>query len=256
MTELVTVKTNSNNEQVVSARELYKELGVKKRFSAWLRQYQEMYVEGEDFTGVLGGTPVKGGNGNVQYLQDYLLAIDMAKNVAMMSKTEKSQQIRDYFIQVEKRYKELTSDPAYQMALGLKASQVLLEQKDQVIAEMKPKVDYYENVIASDETLSVSQISKDYGMSAKEFNKILHKLGIQYKVGNQWVLYSGLTDEGYTKATTGTKSTGGTYTTTKWTNKGKEFIYQTLKDQGILTTEDNRLRINNYMESKTLSEAK
>lgn len=119
-----------------------------------------------------------------------------------------------------------------------------------------PKVDYYENVIASDETLSVSQISKDYGMSAKEFNKLLHNLGIQYKVGNQWVLYSGLTDEGYTKATTGTKSNGGTYTTTRWTNKGKEFIYQTLKEQDILTTEDNRLRINNYMESKALSEAK
>lgn len=160
MQEIIKINQNEQGETQVSARELHKELGVKKRFSAWFEQYQEMYVEGTDFTGVPGGTPVIGGNGNVQYLQDYSLTVDMAKNVAMMSKTEKSQQIRDYFIQVEDRYKKLANDPSYQMALGLKASQLLLDQKDQIIAEMKPKALFADAVDASDGSILVGQLAK------------------------------------------------------------------------------------------------
>ena len=160
MEEIIKINQSEQGEAQVSARELHKELGVKKRFSAWFEQYQEMYVEGTDFTGVPGGTPVIGGNGSVQYLQDYSLTVDMAKNVAMMSKTEKSQQIRDYFIQVEKRYKELASDPSYQMALGLKASQQLLEHKDKIIAEMKPKALFADAVSASQTSILVGELAK------------------------------------------------------------------------------------------------
>ncbi|MCX7578178.1 oxidoreductase [Leuconostoc falkenbergense] len=160
MQEIIKINQNEQGETRVSARELYKELGVKKRFSAWFEQYQEMYVEGTDFTGVPGGTPVIGGNGNVQYLQDYSLTVDMAKNVAMMSKTEKSQQIRDYFIQVEDRYKKLANDPSYQMALGLKASQLLLDQKDQIIAEMKPKALFADAVATSHTSVLVGELAK------------------------------------------------------------------------------------------------
>ncbi len=160
MEEIIKINQNNQGEAQVSARELHKELGVKKRFSAWFEQYQEMYVEGTDFTGVPGGTPVIGGNGSVQYLQDYSLTVDMAKNVAMMSKTEKSQQIRDYFIQVEKRYKQLASDPSYQMALGLKASQQLLEHKDKIISEMKPKALFADAVDTSENSILVGQLAK------------------------------------------------------------------------------------------------
>ncbi|WP_273711993.1 phage antirepressor KilAC domain-containing protein, partial [Leuconostoc mesenteroides] len=84
----------------------------------------------------------------------------MAKNVAMMSKTEKSQKIRDYFIQVEDSYKKLANDPSYQMALGLKASQLLLEQKDQIIAEMKPKALFADAVSASQTSILVGELAK------------------------------------------------------------------------------------------------
>ncbi|MFK8261418.1 phage antirepressor KilAC domain-containing protein [Leuconostoc mesenteroides] len=160
MQEIIKINQNEQGETRVSARELHKELGVKKRFSAWFEQYREMYVEGTDFTGVPGGTPVTGGNGNVQYLQDYSLTVDMAKNVAMMSKTEKSQQIRDYFIEVEDRYKKLANDPSYQMALGLKASQLLLDQKDKIIAEMKPKALFADAVSASQTSILVGELAK------------------------------------------------------------------------------------------------
>lgn len=158
MQEIIKINQNEQGETRVSARELHKELGVKKRFSAWFEQYQEMYVEGTDFTSVLSGTVVN--NGAVKPLQDYSLTVDMAKNVAMMSKTEKSQQIRDYFIQVEDRYKKLANDPSYQMALGLKASQLLLDQKDQIIAEMKPKALFADAVDASESSILIGQLAK------------------------------------------------------------------------------------------------
>ncbi|MDC2815804.1 phage antirepressor KilAC domain-containing protein [Leuconostoc suionicum] len=158
MEEIIKINQNEQGEAQVSARELHKELGVKKRFSAWFEQYQQMYVESTDFTSVLSGTVVN--NGAVRRLQDYSLSVDMAKNVAMMSKTEKSQKIRDYFIQVEKRYKELASDPSYQMALGLKASQQLLEHKDKIIAEMKPKALFADAVSASQTSILVGELAK------------------------------------------------------------------------------------------------
>lgn len=161
MEEIIKINQNNQGEAQVSARELYKELGVKKRFSAWFEQYQEMYVEGTDWTVVPGGTTVNnGGNGAVRTVSDFSLTVDMAKNVAMMSKTEKSQKIRDYFIQVEKRYKELASDPSYQMALGLKASQQLLEHKDKIIAEMKPKALFADAVSASQTSILVGELAK------------------------------------------------------------------------------------------------
>lgn len=108
---------------------------------------------------------------------------------------------------------------------------------EQALEIQAPKVDYYEKVISSDETLSVTQIASDYGMSAVKFNKLLHNLGIQYKVNGQWVLYSGLSNKGYTESTVGTNDYG-TYTTTKWTQKGKEFLYNTLKKHDIYTMDD------------------
>ncbi|WP_346349610.1 ORF6C domain-containing protein [Lactococcus formosensis] len=139
MNQLINITQNENNEQVVSARELYRVLGVRKRFSEWWKQNASLLVEGEDFTGVLGGTPVKGGNGNVQYLQDYAVTADNAKHLAMQSQTKKSREIRDYFIQVEKEYKQqqqvpLTLDQQIAaIATGYgSVKEELVEVKDQV----------------------------------------------------------------------------------------------------------------------------
>lgn len=158
--ELIKVQTNQEGEQRVSARELYKVLGVVKRFSTWFSQYQDMYVEGTDWTGVPGGTPVKGGNGSVQYLNDFNLTTDMAKNVAMMSKTAKSQEIRDYFIAVEKEHKALMADPRIQMAMGLKSAQLMLDHKDKIIAEMTPKALFADAVSASQSSILIGELAK------------------------------------------------------------------------------------------------
>lgn len=241
MNGLINVTINEEQQQVVSARELHKELKIKQRFSAWFEKNTKNLIEGIDFTGVSGGTPVTGGNGNVQYLEDYQLTLDASKQIAMMSATEEGKRVRMYFIEVEKQF----NSPEMMMARGLQVAQQQMLQYDKQIKELsttiqkqKPKVEYFDKVINSDNTMTVTQIAQDYGMSAKEMNKLLHNIGIQYKVNGQWVLYAGLANKGYTESTTGTNDYG-TYTTTKWTQRGRQFIYETLKEQGILTSNEH-----------------
>lgn len=156
--ELIKIQTNQEGEQRVSARELYKELGVKTRFSLWVDQNFKMFVEGVDFTSVVTTTVVN--NGAIRQLDDFSLTTDMAKNVAMMSKTTKSQEIRDYFIAVEKEHKTLMSDPRIQMAMGLKSAQLMLDHKDKIIAEMTPKALFADAVSASQSSILIGELAK------------------------------------------------------------------------------------------------
>lgn len=105
MQELIKV-TVQNDRQLVSARDLYKGLGLKIRFSLWVSQNFEGFEEGKDFTSVFVDTEVENNGGvQVRKLKDYWLTVDMAKELCMMSKTEKGKEVRKYFIQVEKEFK-------------------------------------------------------------------------------------------------------------------------------------------------------
>lgn len=110
--------------------------------------------------------------------------------------------------------------------------------KTQQIGELKPKADYVDKILKSKSLMNVSQIAKDYGMSATKFNKILHELKVQYKQANQWLLYSKYHDKGYTHSETfnftNKNGINETNLTTKWTNKGRLFLYNLLKDNGYL----------------------
>lgn len=104
MEELIKIQVK-NDRQLVNARDLYKGLEVKRRFSAWWEQNSKGFEENEDFTSVLTSTVVA--NGARKPIQDYLVTIDMAKELCMMSKTEKGKEVRQYFIRVEKRFNEI-----------------------------------------------------------------------------------------------------------------------------------------------------
>lgn len=103
----------------------------------------------------------------------------------------------------------------------------------QQIAEYEPKVTYYDLVLQTKDVLSVTQIAKDYGESANWLNKWLHDNGIQYKVGDTWVLYQKYADKGYTKTKTG-QNGERSWVHTYWTQKGRLFLYEKLKEQNIL----------------------
>ncbi len=137
------------------------------------------------------------------------------------------------------------------MARALIVAQRTLERRDErirlleavnteqakAISEMSPKATYYNIILQSPSTITVTQIAQDYGMSAKAFNKLLHTLGIQRKVGRQWVLYSEYISNGYVQSATEpmrNSHSGRSYTYSRWTQKGRIFLYNELKNRGVL----------------------
>ena len=107
----------------------------------------------------------------------------------------------------------------------------------QQIAEMKPKATYYDVVLKCRDAVNISVIAKDYGWSAMRMNEHLHEKGIQFKQGDIWLLYQKYAPNGYTKTNThiyeDSKGIQHTKVHTKWTQKGRLFIYEQLKADGI-----------------------
>ena len=117
---------------------------------------------------------------------------------------------------------------------------LLLENKvqSQQIAELKPKASYYDVVLNCKDLLSISVIAKDYGWSAIRLNEYLHKKGVQFKQGKTWLLYQKYAVKGYTSTKTheylGNDGANHTNVHTYWTQKGRLFIYDLLKNDGIV----------------------
>ncbi|CNF05225.1 TPA: phage antirepressor [Streptococcus agalactiae] len=108
-------------------------------------------------------------------------------------------------------------------------------QKNQIISEMKPKATYYDLILQSDSLVAITVITKDYGKSARWLNTLLHELKVQYRQGNTWLLYQQYADRGYTQSKTHTIDAERSKMHTYWTQKGRLFIYDLLKNKkGIL----------------------
>lgn len=110
--------------------------------------------------------------------------------------------------------------------------------KEQRICELQPKKDYCDIILQSDKLVTISDIAKDYGMSEDAMNKKLHELGVQYKQNNIWLLYREYQDKGYTQSQTAqfvhSDGTLGSKMHTKWTQKGRLFLYHLLFVNGVL----------------------
>lgn len=139
----------------------------------------------------------------------------------------------------------LNPDTLIRLATDLKAERQrrkLLEtenaQQKQLLAEYSPKASYYDVVLQTPDALSTSQIAKDYGKSAKWLNSLLHELGVQYNQGGVWLLYQKYAEQGYTRSKThtycGEDGLQHSKLHTYWTQKGRLFVYNLLKEQGIL----------------------
>lgn len=145
----------------------------------------------------------------------------------------------------------LLQDP--DLIIGL-ASQLKQEQQARQVAEQKnlmltqqiaenaSKITYLDQILQSQDTVTVSQIAADYGLSAMKLNKILNDERVQYKVNNQWLLYSKHQNKGYTKSKTvdvvHTDGSRSVKMNTRWTQKGRLFIHELLTKRGIIPEMD------------------
>ena len=146
----------------------------------------------------------------------------------------------EYINKLEEQLKQLQT-PSYMIDDKVaRAERWIAEEKQrrelkEKVEELQPKADYYNDVLVSDELLTSTQIAKEFGMSGRELNQLLNKLGVQYKQGKIWVLYAKYDDEGYTKYVTHLVSGTGSVTYSKWTQKGRKFIHEILKKNNIHT---------------------
>ncbi len=101
-------------------------------------------------------------------------------------------------------------------------------------AFLSVKASYYDRILHSKNAVPVTQIAKDYGMSAVAFNRMLHDYGVQYQIRKSWVLYAEFANLGYTQSITYSINDDKAVMHTCWTQKGRIFLYNFLKEHGIL----------------------
>lgn len=132
---------------------------------------------------------------------------------------------------------ELLDNPdlLIEVATKLKEERTLRLVAEQRVNELQPKADYYDSILKNKSLMTISIIAKNYGMSATRMNNLLHELGVQYRQGKAWLLYRKHQDKGYTHTEMIPVQGSDTLKpSTKWTQKGHIFIYQLLKNDGIL----------------------
>lgn len=137
---------------------------------------------------------------------------------------------------------EILESPDFAIAVftWLKEEQVKRKQfeclslaQQQQIAEMQPKASYYDLILQNTNTVSITQIAKDYGMSGQRLNALLHDLGVQYKFRKTWLLYQHYAACGYTQSRTYAIDENRSVMHTYWTQKGRLFLYDLLKSESI-----------------------
>lgn len=125
-------------------------------------------------------------------------------------------------------------DTIIKLATQLKEEKQKVKSLAQDLNIAKPKIEYHDLILNNDSLLSVNQIAKDYGLSARGFNQLLHDLGIQYKQSNTWHLYAKYQRFGYTQTQPYYDRKGNLLSTsTKWTQDGKKFLYKLLRSHDI-----------------------
>lgn len=245
------IAINYNTEQpTVSGRELHKALEVKTAYKDWFpRMCEYGFAEGEDFN-PLKNEQVRdeGGRQVTREITDHELTIPMAKEICMLQRNDKGKQFRQYFIKVEeawnspemvmKRALEIANRRVEELKQRTFSLETTVAVQEQQLVELKPKASYYDVVLNCKDLMSATEIAKDYGKSAKWLNKFLHERGIQFKQSDIWLLYQKYAEKGYTNTKTQTYNgnDGAVHTKvhTYWTQKGRLFIYDTLKAAGIL----------------------
>lgn len=253
MKELIKINTNEN-DITLSGRELHEFLGIGTEYPKWFERMTDYgFEKNSDYAihyydknlsevkkDVAEKMSVNQRNAK-GIIVNHEIKLDMAKEIAMIQRNEKGKEARQYFLKVEKAWNspEMIMKRALEIA-NKRVENLQLEntQQKQIIGELKPKADYTDIILKNKGLVTITQIAKDYGLSGQALNDKLHELKVQYKIGEQWLLYSKYHAKGYTHSETIpiTRKNGkkDVNMLTKWTQKGRLFIYELLKKNNIL----------------------
>lgn len=167
MSELIAIQTNDNMEQVVSARELHEKLGISKRFSVWWEdQVSRLELkEGESYR------THRYTNANNQTFPDYLIPIDIAKHICMVSGGERAHIIRQYFIEVEKAW----NSPEMVMSRALKLAEKRILSLEEERQKLIPKAEAYDTFMDGSNLQSMNDVAKCLGIGRNKLFALLRE---------------------------------------------------------------------------------
>lgn len=253
---LIPISYDDPERPTVSGRELHEFLGVGTHYKQWFDRMTEYgFTDGEDYVTVTKNVYRADGTEMPQLQNDHQLTIPMAKELCMIQRNERGKQARQYFLQIEQLWNSPEAIMQRAMAIAnrnleeLKRKVFCLSQENdkleetvavqnQQIIEMKPKVSYYDICLQTKDAIAISVIAKDYGWTAARMNKELSNRKVQYKQNRIWLLYQKHAEQGYTVTKTSlyndNSGTEHSSVHTYWTQKGRLFIYDLLKKDGIL----------------------
>ena len=185
MSDLIKI-TTKDGKQLVSARELHDFLEIKTEFRKWFpRMCEYGFVENVDFTRAFQKCPTLGG---IQTVADYAITIDMAKEISMIQRTEKGKQARLYFIECEKKLKEVDVKANLLLSIynggqeGIAAAKKLTElEVKEATKPLLPKAEFYDEIIDSTTVIGMKEVAdilnvKGYGRN--NLFKFLREKGI------------------------------------------------------------------------------
>lgn len=155
MNELIEVTLNDNHEPIVSGRQLHEALGVNSNYTTWFDRMTDYgFTENQDYVLLsnFGNQTGRGGHNKV----DHIIKLDMAKEIAMIQRTERGKQVRQYFIQVEKDF----NSPEKIMARALLMADQKVHKLEAQIEADRPKVLFAEAVSASHTSILVGELAK------------------------------------------------------------------------------------------------
>lgn len=242
----------SDKRVLVSSRSVAMVFG--KRHDKVLRDIRELGCSEEFRLSNFGESSYRNEQG--REMPEFLMTRDGFAFLAMGYTGEKAAKFKEMYIAAFNAMEEALVRRGYYMPddptlLGLpdfrdpsKAALAWVEERDgrllaeALVEELRPKAEYCDRVLEANNIYLVTDIAKDYGMSAFAFNRLLGDLGIQYRLGDprhgRWHLYAKYQDKGYTQSMTKTVRGGQVVTFMAWTETGRMFLYQLLKRNGYL----------------------
>ena len=247
--ELIKITTNEDGQKLVSARELHEGLKVKSKFNDWITKRITKYgfEENQDFILVTQKKVTNNPKNPYTEQKDYVITVDMAKELCMVENNELGRQFRKYFIEAEKQLKEIKKLDSYMIEDPIERAKRWIEEaeerkalmeenikKDEEIKVLKPKAEFTDKFLQDDTLYKATDIAKEVGMTATKFNKLLEGLGIQFKQGGKWYITSEYDGNSYTKPYTFEYKEGKFQTQMRFTSKGRKFILDTLESLGVI----------------------